>query len=222
MTKNITFYYVRHGRTEFNRDGIMQGLADSPLAEEGIPVLKQTADALKDIPFDRCFSSPLSRAIHTAEIITEGRGIVVEPLEDLIEMNFGRIDGKPHREHRTAMRICHLFDSFRLIGGNSYRDMKKRARKAMETLVRECSDGDHVLLCGHGSYYRYLIRELFHKSRLGLKKDPAWNGIGNGSISVFSYNDGTWNLWCYPLSAEALTERYRTMMEEKPYETHSD
>ena len=201
MTKNITFYYVRHGRTVYNREGIMQGHSDSPLAEEDIPVLKETAEALKDIPFDRCFSSPLYRAIHTAEIITAGRDIVIEPLDDLIEMNFGRIDGKPHREHRTSMRICHLFDSFRLIGGDSSHDMKKRARRAMESIVKQCSNGDHILLAGHGSYYRYLIRELFHKSRLGLKNDPAWNGIGNGSISGFTYSDGTWNLICYPLSA---------------------
>ncbi len=201
MAKNITFYYVRHGRTVYNREGIMQGQVDSPLAEEGIPVLKETAEALRDIPFVRCYSSPLYRAVHTAKIITEGRDIVIEPLEDLIEMNFGRIDGKPHREHRTAMLICHALDNFRPIGGDSAGDMKKRARRAMNTIVDKCSDGDHILLTGHGSYYRYLIRELFHKSRLCLKKDPLWNGVGNGSISVFTYNDGTWNLICYPLSA---------------------
>ena len=102
MTKNITFYYVRHGRTVYNREGIMQGHSDSPLAEEDIPVLKETAEALKDIPFDRCFSSPLYRAIHTAEIITAGRDIVIEPLDDLIEMNIETVCKHQHLSFRQV------------------------------------------------------------------------------------------------------------------------
>ena len=54
--KQVTFYYVRHGRTEFNRDGIIQGgRVDSPLAEESIWQVEDTARALADVALARCY-----------------------------------------------------------------------------------------------------------------------------------------------------------------------
>ena len=115
--KTVVFYYVRHGKTEFNKQGIMQGQVDSPLVKEGLPVLERDAFVLKDVPFQRCFSSPLYRAVNTAEIILKDRNIPIEPLDDLIEMNFGDIDGKPHKAHMNSgtgtnqqrVKRCYVF-----------------------------------------------------------------------------------------------------------------
>ena len=211
--KTVTFYYVRHGRTEYNRDGIIQGQVDSALTEDTIPVLKETADALRDIPFARCFSSPFGRAVHTAEILLAGRDIPIETLEDLKEMSFGDIDGTPHRDHPRELKKGHILDSFRHVHGESRYDVKKRAKRAFRYMYKQCEDGDHVLISGHGSYYRYLVRAVCRKTRLGMKYGRKFKGVPNGSVSVIRCEDGKAKLLCWPLSAGQFTERFKG---EKP------
>lgn len=208
MMKTVTFYYVRHGQTVFNREGIIQGQTDSPLTESGIPVLQDTAEALRDIPFARCFSSPLQRAVSTAAIILKQRDIPVETLDDLTEMSFGRIDGKPHKEHPHALRLGHILDSFRFAGGESCNDVKRRAASAVRYMYDHCRDGDHVLISGHGSYYRYLIRAVCGKTRIGLKLDSQYTGTANGSVSVIRCSGAGAELLCYPLNARQFSEGF--------------
>ena len=68
----LTFYLVRHGNTEYNRKGIMQGQIDTALTDEGIKNAKIVSEKLKkmkDVKFDYVFSSDLGRAFITAHII---------------------------------------------------------------------------------------------------------------------------------------------------------
>ena len=65
----MKLYIVRHGITEWNALQKVQGSVDIPLAEEGIRLARLTGEALKDVHFDLCFSSPLQRAKQTAELI---------------------------------------------------------------------------------------------------------------------------------------------------------
>ena len=62
-------YIVRHGQTDWNVEGIYQGRIDIPLNKTGIEQAKKTKEELKGIKFDKVFSSPLKRAIETAQII---------------------------------------------------------------------------------------------------------------------------------------------------------
>lgn len=61
-------YVVRHGQTDINKEGRLQGRAGLPLNEHGIEQAKGLRGKLKDIKFDYIFSSPQERAIQTAEI----------------------------------------------------------------------------------------------------------------------------------------------------------
>ena len=65
----MVIYIIRHGVTEWNALKKVQGIADIPLAEEGILLARETGRALRDVPFDLCFTSPLSRARRTAELV---------------------------------------------------------------------------------------------------------------------------------------------------------
>ena len=56
----MKLYIVRHGETTWNALHKVQGSADIPLAEKGIQLAARTGQALKDVPFDICFTSPLS------------------------------------------------------------------------------------------------------------------------------------------------------------------
>lgn len=95
MPAYCTFYIVRHGETEWNIQGLIQGHVDSPLTKAGIKQAKDLAGELKDIHFDRVYASDLLRAKRTAEIITLERKLHVETAKHLRERKFGSFEGKP-------------------------------------------------------------------------------------------------------------------------------
>ncbi len=84
-------YIVRHGQTNYNKDGIIQGHYDIPLNEQGINEAKILRDKLRGIKFDKVYSSPLKRAYQTGNIITSNE-IIID--ERLIERYNGLYDGK--------------------------------------------------------------------------------------------------------------------------------
>lgn len=90
----LQVYLIRHGRTEWNDKGLLQGWADSPLTEKGIDGAKRTGKALADIPFAACYSSELKRAQDTANYIIGERAIPHFHHQGLNELNFGKWEGK--------------------------------------------------------------------------------------------------------------------------------
>lgn len=99
-----TLYIIRHGQTEWNVAGRLQGHADSPLTEEGVKQAETRAEELKHISFDAIFSSDSPRAHRTAEIIKLDRELVVQTSQLLREMNFGSFEGKKIAEFREALK----------------------------------------------------------------------------------------------------------------------
>ena len=90
----MVLYFIRHGETSWNVEGKMQGQTDIPLNENGIRLAEETAEGLRDIPFDLCISSPLSRAHETARIILYGKDIPIIKDARIEEMAFGEYEGK--------------------------------------------------------------------------------------------------------------------------------
>lgn len=89
----MEIFLVRHGETEWNRQRRLQGRTDIPLNDAGLAEARKAAKALRDVNFDRIFTSPLQRARKTAEILRGSREIPItaEPL--LIEVSFGIGEG---------------------------------------------------------------------------------------------------------------------------------
>ena len=69
MSKQLTFYFIRHGRTQWNEQGLLQGSGNSPLTEQGITGAQKTGAALQQVEFTAAYSSILQRAIDTASHI---------------------------------------------------------------------------------------------------------------------------------------------------------
>lgn len=84
-------YIIRHGKTEMNKANLLQGRSDYPLNEEGTRQAEKAADLLSQVHFDHVFSSPLGRALQTAQIVVPGAEPVVDEL--LIEMDYGPFEG---------------------------------------------------------------------------------------------------------------------------------
>lgn len=90
---------VRHGSTDFNKEGLVQGLSDIDLNEDGINEIIKTKSKLSNINFDLCISSPLKRTITTAQIITNNKiPIIIDGL--LVERNMGNYEGKNFKEYQ--------------------------------------------------------------------------------------------------------------------------
>ena len=75
----MRIYFTRHGETEWNKLGIIQGQLDSALTSEGIEMGKRLREMSKDLNFDKVYSSDLGRAYDTARLICPDREIIKTP-----------------------------------------------------------------------------------------------------------------------------------------------
>lgn len=93
-----SFICLRHGATDWNRQGLFQGRTDNPLNDDGIAQAHAAAEKLRSIALGRVVSSPLLRAVQTAEIIANvaSRPVTLDP--GLIELDFGSFEGQKVRE----------------------------------------------------------------------------------------------------------------------------
>jgi broad specificity phosphatase PhoE len=92
------FYFLRHGETDWNREGRYQGTSDIALNATGIAQARAAARMLAPVPMDRIVASTLTRARKTAEIVAEHRNVPIHAERGLIERNFGSFDGLIIRE----------------------------------------------------------------------------------------------------------------------------
>lgn len=99
-----TFYPVRHGETEWNIKGIMQGHKDSALTKKGISQAKEMARLFRRIKFDEIFSSDLLRAKRTAEIIALEKKMAVKTSKLLRERLLGRFQGRKVVKMRKKLK----------------------------------------------------------------------------------------------------------------------
>lgn len=101
----MKLYILRHGKTEWNRLGKVQGCVDIPLAEEGISLAAKVGRALKEVPFDLCFTSPLTRTRQTAELVLGERAkqipVIVDPR--IQEINFGVLEGSRFKDENGTI-----------------------------------------------------------------------------------------------------------------------
>ena len=98
----MDIYLIRHGETDWNKTKRLQGVTDIPLNACGIELAEKTAEGLKDVPFDRIYTSPLIRAKKTAEIIRGDRPVELVVTDGLKEISFGEYEGLCHEpEHYT-------------------------------------------------------------------------------------------------------------------------
>ena len=87
------FYYVRHGETDWNLQGRMQGQTNIPLNEPGREQARQAAGLLVDLPIVAMVASPLDRAPETATIIQESLGVPMEIIPEIQEVYCGKNEG---------------------------------------------------------------------------------------------------------------------------------
>lgn len=164
-----SLYLVRHGETEWNVLHRIQGQLDSELTENGISESKKQAEKLKDIKFDAIFSSDLSRAAKTAEILKLDRQLAVATHKALRERTFGKYDGSFGEDY--TMAIQDLLDEYEKLTEEKRWKFKFDERYESDeelvsrfiTILREIAVGyldKTVLVVTHGGNLRTFLTHL--------------------------------------------------------------
>jgi broad specificity phosphatase PhoE len=181
--KPTTFYFVRHGESEGNAARVFTGQTDSPLTERGRQQAEAVGLELAKVKFDRIVSSDLSRTRDTAEVIAKRRGMSVEVIPELREIDVGDRTGKTFDETRGLPNWND--DGFvAWPRGETLDQVLARTLGAIERLTRE-NPGKTILIVGHGGVNRILLSHF-----LGLLPKLDRSPAGNTSISVV-HTDGT-------------------------------
>jgi broad specificity phosphatase PhoE len=161
-------YLARHGQNVDNLNSILNGHRDLPLTDLGRKQAKNLAYHIKDaaIDFGVVYSSPLSRALETAQIITDVLGYSPPTIiSDLIERDFGTMTGKPIAdiEKLCSPRIIKADPITYFIdpeGAETFPDLVVRGSRILDFLFKKHSDTNVLLVC-HGDIGK-MIYAAFH------------------------------------------------------------
>ncbi|NHE59663.1 histidine phosphatase family protein [Cyclobacterium plantarum] len=157
-------YVVRHGQTDYNLKGVVQGSGiDAPINETGIKQAKAFYKNFRHIPFDHIYYSSLIRTRQSiADFLNEE--VYQEKLPDLNEISWGNYEGLPmdHDENQYYLNMLDKWSSGELDnkinGGESPVDVAKRLSRAMHYILDQ--GGAHILICMHGRAIRILMTLL--------------------------------------------------------------
>ena len=163
---------IRHGQTDWNQRYCFQGRTDIPLNDEGVLQAKRLSERLASWAVDVVYSSPLRRALNTAQIVAEPHGLSPVVLEDLMELHFGTwegrsisgMEGEEEGSFRTWMR-----DPFFNMppGAEDWESIRSRVTKAIEIILN--GPEERIAVVSHGGIVRALFAVL-----LGLDPHSVW------------------------------------------------
>ena len=182
----MNIYLLRHGETDWNKEGRLQGHTDIPLNSSGRTQIKNAAEVLADLsfPIDLILSSPLVRAYESAQIVAdrlsyENENIIVEPL--LIERRFGLGEGLTVAERKDKYPDG-IYPEM-----ESYEDLIERARSVFDKIVKTYGDRENVLAVAHGAILTAVLTAITNgEIAYGGKKVM----FDQGSIHLVKYVDG--------------------------------
>lgn len=164
LTKTI--YLIRHGETEFNRRGIVQGSGiDSDLNELGFLQARAFFDAYQDIEFDKIYTSKLRRTVQSVQEFIN-LGIPYEQFEGLNEISWGEKEGKVpnYLEDENYLEIIANWSKGKTDipaakGGENPEQVVARQKVAFEEIIAR-TDERMILVAMHGRAIRILLTHL--------------------------------------------------------------
>ena len=194
---HLQLYIVRHGQTEFNiGEPRFRGQHDIPLSKNGIQQAEAIALALKSIPLNSIYYSPLQRAKVTGEIIKQfhPKAQFIEE-QYLITLNFGDWQGKFHKDvfktDEERKRWYTNPNTFLIPNGETFYDILSRIHRLLVQLRNQTEPETHVALITHRIVIIHILLYLF-------KLDPShfWDfHVNTASITQIEYNpDNTFRL----------------------------
>ena len=179
----MKIYLIRHGTTDYGEKAYTTGHKDIPLNERGKDQARATAEFLKDKGISKIFSSSLSRARETAEIIALKLDLPVEEFDELMERTAGMLDGVPFTEFFATFKKIGDFEQMMLqAGGEPSEIFKERVWNKFLGIIQNNYDHENLLIVAHGGVTRSILLEIL-ESNLG-----AGISQGNCCINIIDYD----------------------------------
>ena len=184
----MKLYLIRHGQTDWNVAGKIQGSTDIPLNAMGKRQAACLAEGMKNRPVVRVFSSVLSRAYETACSIGDSQGVEVRKIQGLEEVGYGVWEGMTMEEiqKQYPKELEQWYNSPVDVappGGESQAQIYERCAKALDTILSD-QDGD-VAMVSHGATVVYLLEYMLRDDSRTEEDDII---VGNASISTIEYD----------------------------------
>ncbi|MDR7871453.1 MAG: histidine phosphatase family protein [Tissierellaceae bacterium] len=184
----MRLYFTRHGQTEWNVSGKLQGWGNSNLTEKGIESAKRLSSRLENVDFDIIISSPQKRALETAELIRGNKDTEIKTLEDIREIGFGSWEGmeiqtirqKYSDEFDTYLNRPHLYKP---IDGESFEEVYRRVENALDKILS--MDAENILIVSHGVTIKVLTSIIKGIPMEELYKIPVQMGT---ALNICEYD----------------------------------
>jgi len=180
---------VRHGETEWNVAEVFRGQIDIGLSETGVKQAELLAGHLSTSSIEAVYSSPLKRALKTAEAIAKPHKLKVKVEPDLIDLNFGRWQGLSHEEVKEnygelyTTWVTHP-EKARMPDGETLDDVRKRVTRLVNGIIE--NHGGAVVIVGHRVVNKVMLCAL-----LGLDNSHFWKiRQDTCGISTFTCQSG--------------------------------
>ncbi|WP_449620767.1 histidine phosphatase family protein [Robertmurraya sp. Marseille-Q9965] len=185
---------VRHGETDWNAQGMIQGKTDIPLNQKGIKQAKECGVFLKIDSWDVIVTSPLSRARQTAEIISSFIDKPIIEMVEFIERDYGEAEGMTAEERMTT------FPDKKYPNQEDRTSLIKRIMNGLEQ-IKQKWEGKQVIVVAHGAVINAILAEL--------SNDEIGSGITrlrNACLNHIKHVDDKWHVVDYNIVTH-LTEK---------------
>ena len=179
-------FLVRHGETNWNKEGRFQGQINVPLNNNGKDQAKKASNFLNTINFNKAFSSSMDRPYETAQIILQNKSdLKITKIEKLVEISHGLWEGKLENEIKKQwpelLKNWHEKpDEVIMPEGESIKEVSERSVKAWEDICSAQKNKDLTLLVAHDAVNKTLICNI-----LEIDFSNIWMiKQGNGGITI--------------------------------------
>lgn len=175
----MNLYIARHGQTIWNAQNKVCGITDVDLTEKGIEQAKALAEQAAGKKLDIIITSPLKRAVATAQIVSARCHMPMEIDERLIEQNYGIYEGVDRKDEAFLNNKRNF--AYKYPGGESMLQVAYRVYGLLEELKSKYAD-KNVLLVSHGgvcriinTYFKDMTNEEFFNYTLENGKVEEYN-----------------------------------------------
>ena len=194
----MKLYFIRHGQSEANIGRMQAGQADSKLTEQGREDALNARKILKNIPFDKVYSSDLSRARITQEIALSREDVIITELIREIDVG-NKLEGKTYEKCEEEFGEVYVLDraqfNFQPYGGENYQMLEKRVTEFLQNVLDD--GGECVAAFSHGGFINAVLGFV-----LGCHVTTKQALSDNCGVSVFEYSNNTWKLVKWNMTAQ--------------------
>ena len=186
---------VRHGVTEWNTTGKIQGQSDTNLSPDGV---HQARLLTAHFPFDvvdAIYSSDLHRAMTTAEVIASRFNLEIIPVKEFREINFGIWEGKEFeviaKEDPAGFKKFFLQPDMLIFkDGETFAEVQNRAMTMLKRIVHDAGENKHIVIVTHGAVIRTIMAAILE---MPLRK--IWTiKQHNTAVNILRVDDGAFSL----------------------------